>query len=421
MSKVSELKEQIVKSREELKNIFEGADENGKYTADQKESIAKANADLADMVEDLKIEESKAANAKALEVENAPVNEMPVPPVDEPKGFKTMGEQLVDSDAYKAYKEQGVKGIDSKGDFSPYEYKTTLNTTGYPPESLRTPGILETALRDPDSVIGLFDQIETNQNAYVYLEETTFTNNAGAVAEAADISTSNEGALAFTERTESIRKMATFLPVTDELLADVAGVQGYVNSRLSTMMKLNMDNQLINGNGTAPNLTGVLNKSGINTFDYSSYSGELGRLGQIYQAITEIRKDVFTEADSIVMHPSDWYQIVTAVNDFAGTSSAGYAAKNPLFVVAGGFGADAAPRIWGLKVVPSTVIAEGTALVGKFGGGEAAHVVMRQGVDLAVSDSHSDFFAKNQLAIRLTMRLGFPIYRAESFCSITNF
>ena len=417
MSKVNELKEQIVKSREELKSIFEGADENGKYTADQKESIAKANTDLANMVEDLKIEETKSANAKALEIENQPVNSMPVPPVEEPKGFKTIGEQLTDSDAYTAYTNQGVKGVDSKGDFSPYEYKTTLNTTGYPPESLRTPGILETALRDPDSVIGLFDQIETNQNAYVYLEETTFTNNAGSVAEAADISTSNEGALAFTERTESIRKMATFLPVTDELLADVAGVQGYVNSRLSTMMKLNMDNQLINGDGSAPNLTGILNKSGINTFDYAlPYAGELGRLGQIYQAITEIRKDAFTEADAIVMHPSDWYQIVTSVSDITTSGS-----KNPLFVVAGGFGADAAPRIWGLKVVPSTVIAEGTALVGKFGGGEAAHVVMRQGVDLAVSDSHSDFFAKNQLAIRLTMRLGFPIYRAESFCSITNF
>lgn len=419
MSKVSELKEQIVKSREELKSIFEGADENGKYSADQKESIAKANAHLAEMVEDLKIEETKAANAKALELDNQPVNEMPVPPAEEAKGFKTVGEQLTESDAYKAYREQGVKGVDSKGSFSPYEFKTTLNTTGYPPESIRTPGILETALRDPDSVIGLFDQIETAQNAYVYLEETTFTNNAGSVAEAADISTSNEGALAFTERTESIRKMATFLPVTDELLADVAGVQGYVNSRLSTMMKLNMDNQLINGNGTAPNLTGILNKTGINTFDYSAYAtggGELKRLGQIYQAITEIRKDSFTEADAIVMHPEDWYQIVTSVNDVT-TSGA----KNPLFVVAGGFGADAAPRIWGLKVVPSTVIAAGTALVGKFGGGEAAHVVMRQGVDLAVSDSHSDFFAKNQLAIRLTMRLGFPIYRATSFCSITNF
>jgi len=413
MSEVAKLKEQIAKSREELKAAFDNQ-EDGKYSAEAKEKIKGLNTELAGLVDDLKVEEAKVQNEKALEVDKEPVNSIPnIMP--EEKGPQSIGEQFANSDAYKAYTEKGVKGVDSQA-----EFKTTLNTTGYPPESLRAPGILETALRNPDSVIGLFDQIQTNQNAYVYLEETTFTNNAGAVAESTDISTSNEGALAFTERTESIRKMATFLPVTDELLADVAGIQGYVNSRLQTMMRLNLDNQLVNGDGSAPNLTGVLNKSGINTFDYSSYSGELAKLGQIYQAITEIRKDAFVEPDSIVMHPSDWYEIVTAVSDFAGTSSAGYAAKNPLFVVAGGFGADAAPRIWGLKVVPSTVIAAGTMLVGKFGGGDAAQVIMREGVDLAVSDSHSDFFAKNQLAIRLTMRLGFAIYRPTAFCSITN-
>lgn len=413
MSEVQKLKEQIAKSREELKAAFD-SQEDGKYTPEAKEKIKGLNTELAGLVDDLKVEEAKISNEKALEVDKEPVNSIPnVMP--ESKGPKTIGEQFKDSDAYKAYVEKGVKGVDSTA-----EFKTTLNTTGYPPESLRAPGILETALRNPESVIGLFDQIQTSQNAYVYLEETTFTNNAGAVAESADISTSNEGALAFTERTESIRKMATFLPVTDELLADVAGIQGYVNSRLQTMMRLNLDNQLVNGSGSAPNLTGVLNKTGINTFDYSAFSGELAKLGQIYQAITEIRKDAFVEPDAIVMHPVDWYQIVTSVADLAGTSSAGYTSKNPLFVVSGGFGADAAPRIWGLKVVPSTVIAEGTMLVGKFGGGDAAQVIMREGVDLAVSDSHSDFFAKNQLAIRLTMRLGFAIYRPTAFCSITN-
>ena len=410
MSNVNELKEQIAKSREELKAAFD-SQEDGKYTPEAKEKIKGLNDELAGLVDDLKIEEAKAKNEKALEVEdNTPVNSIPNA-MPEQKGPQTIGEQFASTDAYKAYVEKGVKGVDSQA-----EFKTTLNTTGYPPESLRAPGILETALRNPDSVIGLFDQIQTSQNAYVYLEETTFTNNAGSIAESGDISSSLESALAFTERTESIRKMATFLPVTDELLADVAGIQGYVNSRLSTMMKLNMDNQLINGNGTAPNLTGVLQKSGINTFDYAlPYAGELGKLGQIYQAITEIRKDAFVEPDAIVMHPSDWYQIVTSVTDVDTSGS-----KNPLFVVAGGFGADAAPRIWGLRVVPSTVIAEGTMLVGKFGGGDAAQVIMREGVDLAVSDSHSDFFAKNQLAIRLTMRLGFAIYRPTAFCTITN-
>jgi len=409
MSRAKELKNEIAKSREELKNAFD-SQVDGKYTAEAKEKIKGLNTELAGLVDDLKIEEAKAQNEKAMEINDAPVNAIPNANIQE-SGKKSIGEMFVGTDAYKAYNENGVKGVDSN-----VEFKTTLNTTGYAPESLRAPGILETALRNPDSVIGLFDQIQTSQNAYVYLEETTFTNNAGSVAEAADISTSNEGALAFTERTESIRKMATFLPVTDELLSDVSGIQGYVNSRLSTMMKLNLDNQLINGDGSAPNLTGVLSKSGINTFDYAApYGGELAKLGQIYQAITEIRKDAFVEPDAIVMHPSDWYDLVTSVSEVTTSGS-----KNPLFVVAGGFGDSPAPKLWGLDVVPSTVIAAGTMLVGKFGGGDAAQVIMRENVDLAVSDSHSDFFAKNQLAIRLTMRLGFAIYRPTAFCSITN-
>jgi HK97 family phage major capsid protein len=414
MSKVQELKEQIAKSREELKSVFDAPAEDGKYTSDQKNKIKGLNDELAASLDELKIEESKAANEKAMEVNNEVANE--IPQVEQSAGVKTIGEQFVETDAYNQYVNNGVKGVDSSA-----EFKTTLNTTGYPPESLRAPGILQTALRDPNAVIGLFDQISTTQNAYVYLEETTFTNNSGEIAESGDISSANESALAFTEKTESIRKIATFLPVTDELLADVSAIQGYVNSRLTTMMRLRMDNQLLNGNGTAPNLTGVLNKSGINTFDYSSYSGELNRLGQIYQAITEIRKDAFVEPDSVVMHPEDWYQIVTAVSDQAGDAAAGLASKNPLVVAAGGFGGDVAARLWGLKVVPSTAIASGTALVGKFGGGDAAQIVMRQGIDLAVSDSHSDFFAKNQLAIRLTMRMGFVVYRPTAFCSITNF
>ena len=409
MSKVEELREEIVKSREELKSVFDAPAEDGKYSHDQKEKIKGLNEELAGSLEELKIEESKAANEKAMEINDEVVNELPV--VEEaPAGVKTIGEQFTETAAYQNYMSNGVKGVDSQA-----EFKTTLNTTGYPPESLRAPGILETALRDPNAVIGLFDQIQTNQNAFVYLEETTFTNNAGEIAESGDISSANESALAFTERTESIRKIATFLPVTDELLADVSGIQGYVNSRLTTMMTLRMDNQLLNGDGSAPNLTGVLNKSGINTFAYGSYSGELRKIGQIYQAITEIRKDAFVEPDAVIMHPSDWYDIVTTTSSVETSGS-----RNPLFVVAGGFGADVAPTIWGLKVVPSTAIAEGTMLVGKFGGGDAAQIVSRQGVDLAVSDSHSDFFAKNQLAIRLTMRMGFVVYKPTAFCSITG-
>ena len=404
--------DKIAAKRTELKSVFE-SDTDGKYTSEQKEEIKSRNDELAELVEDLNIEKKKLQNEKALEEDSKPVAEMPL--ASGQAEVKSVGQLFTESDAYKNYKQSGVKGIDSK-----IETKTTLTTTGYPPETLRQPGILETALRDPNAVISLFDVINTDQNAFSYLEETTFTNNA---AEAAEGSAVGEAALAFTERTESIRKMGVFIPVTDELLADEAGIQGYLNSRLQTMINLRLDSQLLSGDGTAPNLEGLLDagKSSVGSSDFNSYSGNLGRIGKIYDAITDIRVNAFTEPDAIVMHPSDWNQIVTQVGaDFAGTSSAGYAEKSPLFVAAGGMGAGPAAQIWGIKVVPTTAISNNTVLVGKFGGGEAANVVMRQGIELAVTDSHSDFFIKNQLAIRATMRVGFPVYRQAAFHKILN-
>ena len=410
------ISETLQKKRAELKEVFDNPAEDGKYSAEQKNAINGLNTELAELVDEANTAKAKAKNEKAMEIAEEAANYAPEEVDNSPK---TIGESFVNSDAYKGYQESGTKGIDSTVKFSPMGYKATLGaglSQNFPPEVLRQPGILETALRDPDAVIGLFDQIETDQNSFAYMEETTFTN---AAAEQAEEATTAEATLDFTEKTASIRKIGVFLPVTEELLADVNGIQGYVNSRLGTMTKLRLDEQLIGGNGTAPNIEGILNVTGINSFQYGSYSGELARLGQIYQAITEIRKDAFVEPDAIIMHPSDWYSIITSVTDVATTTS-GAAAKNPLFVVAGGFGDGVAPRLWGLPIVTTSAISAGTQIVGKFGGGEAAHVVMRQGLDLAVSDSHSDFFLKGKLAIRATMRVGLAVYRPTAFVKLTG-
>jgi len=413
---IKDLREKLAAKRVELKELFESA-EDGKYTSEQKEEISKRNEELTGLVEAVNLKSAQNKNEKAMEVDSEPAAQS-FPSEQVPA--KSIGELFTESDAYKNYKSNGVKGIDSKVNANPLETKTTLNTTGYPPEVLRQPGILESLQRPDGAVFTLFDQIQSDQNSFAYLEETTFTNNAAEAAEAAAV---GEAALAFTEQTESIRKMGVFLPVTDELLADVSGIQGYVNSRLQTMIRLRLDTQVLSGDGTAPNLEGILDagKSSVGSTDYSSeYNGNLGRVGAIYGAITDIRVNSFMEPDTIVMHPNDWNSVVTDLTGFS-TSSAGYAANVPLFIASGMFGQAPVASIWGVKVLPTTAIAENTCLVGKFGGGEAAHLVMRQGIDLAVSDSHSDYFTKNMLAIRATMRVGFPVYRQQAFHKITNF
>ncbi len=350
------------------------------------------------------VEEGKAVEVTAPVFNEVPQKEMP----------KTLGQALYESKAFQAYVNDGAKGIKSEINWSPLvETKTLLTESNYPPAVVRDDLIVPTATRNNATVIDLFDVINTDQYQYKYLEETTFTNNGAEVAEG---SAFGESALAFTEQTEEIRKFGVSIPVTEELLADVSAVQGYLDSRLRTMLELRLSDVLIGGSGSAPIIRGILNKSGINTFDFSSYSGGLKRIGQIYQAITEIRKDAFLEPDAILMHPSDWFDVVTETN--AVTTSG---ALQPLFVGAGMFNGAPVASMWGVPVVPTTAISAGTALVGAFGGGQAVHIVSRQGIEVSMSDSHDDFFTKDKVMMKASMRLGFPIYRASAFCSITNF
>ena len=248
--------------------------------------------ELVSQIKEAKKFQAEKADLEAELEKGKAVKEMPIH--DEAKVVsKGIGGQLLDSEAYKAFMKNGQKNISSELKFNPkFEFKTTLTESGYPPAVTRSDLVVPTATLNPQNITDLIDVINTDNYQYKYLEETTFTNNSGAVAEGAAY---GENALAFTERTENIRKIGSFLPVTEELLADVSAVQGYLDSRLRTMVRLAVGDQVLAGSGSGVNLTGILNKSGINTFDFSSFSGNLKRIGQIYEAITEIQKDSFLQ------------------------------------------------------------------------------------------------------------------------------
>ena len=415
MSDIKNMEQELLELREGTLKEF--ADVDPKHMDAQKlEEWTNRNEKMSTLVEDIKVAKKFQAEKEAMEKgveESQKVESKSIhgESKDEPK---SLGDSLLESKAYNAFMNEGQKNINSELKFDPrYELKTTLTETGYPPAVTRSDLLVQSAQRDPQNVLDLIDTITTDSYQYKYLEETTFTNNAAATAEGSAL---GESALAFTERTEDIKKIGGFLPVTEELLADVATVQGYIDSRLRTMVNLSLTDQIMAGSGSGANLTGILNKSGINTFDFSSFSGNLKRIGQVYEAITEIQKDSFLQPDAIIMHPSDWYQVVTEVNAVTTSGS-----LNPLFVGAGQFGNGVVQSLWGLPVIADTTRPAGTAVVGVFGGGQAIHLVARQGMEVAMSDSHDANFTKDIMVMKAKVRVGLPIYRATAFCSITNF
>ena len=410
MANAKELKGRIDYLRGELKTVLDEAGENfdmGKVkhiegdSATKVDWIKKTDTELNALQDEHDgLEEVAKVRQATLdyEAEKKGLVKEPVVHSDQPiVEAKTFGEKFVETEAYKTG--LGGNGVESTIDVDPkFIYKTDFTTSaGFAPETSRTGLVVESA-QYPLRVADVIPAGTTNQSAVVYMVESTFTNNAAEAAEAAQY---GEAALALTETTSTVRKIAVFIPTTDEQLADVGQVSSYLDGRLSFMLQQRLDSQLLTGNGSAPNLRGVLNTSGIST----QAKGSDSTPDAIYKAITSVRTTGAADPDTVVMHPNDWQSI-----RLLQTSDGLYIWGNP---------ADSGPeRIWGLPVVQTTAETENTALVGAFR--TFSQLFTRQGIQVQVSNSHSDFYIKGKLAIRADMRAALAVYRATAFCTVTG-
>jgi HK97 family phage major capsid protein len=304
---------------------------------------------------------------------------------------KSIAKQMVETAAIK----DRIKNLPFE--LANVNMKTLLDTaTGWVPYDFRSGKYVDyptRALR----VVDLINTTTTNAASISYMELTTFTNAAVEVTEG---SAKPEATLAWTERNDPVRKIAVWIPATDEQLADVPRIRGIIENLLGLMVRLRLDSQILVGDGTAPNLSGILDRPTIQ----SQAKGADPTPDAVYKAMTLIRTVEFAEPNGVVFHPNDWQAI-----RLLRTADGIYIWGNP---------ADAGPeRIWGLPIVQTTAMTENTALVGDF---NMAELAIRQGVTVEVSNSHDDYFVKNLLAIRCEMRAALAVYRPPAFCKVTG-
>lgn len=303
------------------------------------------------------------------------------------------GELFVKSAAFRDLKGRQI------GDLATLdiELKTLMQTTaGWAPETTRTGRVIDFATR-PLQVAQLIPQTTTGQNAVTYMEETGFTNNA---AETAEAGTYPEAALVLTEQSSLVRKIPIFIPVTDEQLEDEQQVRGYIENRLGFMVRQRLDSQILVGNGTAPNLRGMLNIVGIQT----QAKGADPTPDAVYKAMTKLRVTGQAEPNLVVMHPNDWMDI-----RLLRTADGLYIWGNP---------SDAGPeRIWGLQVSQAQALTEGTGVVADT---QFMELATRRGLDVQVSNSHGTYFVEGKQAIRADIRVAFVVYRPAAICTVTG-
>ena len=142
MPKLDELKKELHELRENTLNEykeFEAVD----FDSEKKEEWAKRNEKMAELVTQVKEATQIEAERKAMEEEleagkAVEPKAIHTEAVEAEESYKTVGEQLTESSAYKGYMESGLKNITSELKWNPkYEFKTTLTESGYPPAVTR--------------------------------------------------------------------------------------------------------------------------------------------------------------------------------------------------------------------------------------------------------------------------------------------
>jgi HK97 family phage major capsid protein len=270
-------------------------------------------------------------------------------------------------------------------------------SAGWAPESTRT-GVVVDDITRPVQISDIMPMGRTGMAAVVYMEETTRTHSAAETTEGAAYP---ESAFVLTQRSSTVRKIADSIPVTDEQLEDVAMVESYVEGRLNFGVQQRVDYQLLQGDGIAPNLQGILNTPSIQT----QAKGADPVPDAIYKAMTLVRVTGRAAPTHVCIHSNDWQAI-----RLLRTTDGLYIWGSP---------SESGPeRIWGLPVVQNEVNTENTALVGSF---LLPWITLfeRRGVIIERGFVNTQF-TEGEQTIRASGRWALVVYRPEAFCTVTG-
>lgn len=330
---------------------------------------------------------------------------------------KSLGEAFVRSDAYRALRKRGLVGQwtsgpiafghGQKADLSDGQSLNVVSelesnifgrgTSQVRPQIL--PGI-QGPVEQRLTVADLLGSGTTSTNAIVYLKETVTGN--GAVDSSGNAVLTSEGGLKpvsdidFDKVTVSVDKIATFLPISDEMLEDEPQVASYINGRLALFVRQAEEAYLVDAillNAGAASSAGELD--GNNLFD------------GIAAAIMHVRTDAGLEPDGLLVSPLDAAKMDVA-RAVGGTGA----------YFSGGPYGNPAQNPWGLRRVVTTAVADGTPIVGAFR--EGATVWRRGGLTVEASNSHSDYFRRNLTALRCEERLALTIFRDAAFQKVSS-
>ena len=335
--------------------------------------------------------------------------------------FKSIGDEFINSMEFKSL--QG--GRNGANMTAPYVTNQVLTAGSYNVKDMFSalptgnPSAFGTIQRDPlvvppmrtKRVRDLFPTRTTTAAVIEYFRMTGFTNNAAAVAERNAAGTAfgakPQSSFTFVGEQAPVRTIAHWEAAHRNVLADEPQLRSIIDNELMYGLRLQEDAQILSGDGTGENLTGVLSTTGIQTYDWSdgATTPVVDTKADAIRRAATLSFLAYYEPTGIVMHPNDWEDIELTKD------------SNGQYLVAVSVAMGGEPKLWRIPIVETPAIPEGTALVGAFGTG--AQLYDREQASIRISEQHADFFVRNAIVVLAEQRLALAVKRPEAFVKVT--
>lgn len=396
-----ELRRQMGAALDEAERIAASAvNENRNMTDDEQsrfEDIDKQVTEWAKRLEGLSTVDSHRASLGDLPVPPQPSN-TPAPPA-------SIADTFLRSEQFEDYERRGLRGQMDAVTFDGLSIRALIdNTTSTSGAAFTQPQLRpQVPLAVPDRALRLIDLLPhgaTSDSAVVYVQDTTTDVAGNTAAETAEGAAKPETTETFVRVTDNVATIPVWMNITRQAAQDHAQLTSYLQQRMIYRVRRRLDNQIVNGDGTGANLTGLLNRSGILTL---APAGAEARVFTVRKAITLVEQNEL-EPDTVVLNPADLEKFDLLTASGSGEFMVERQAYNRI------------PSAWGLTPVVSNAVAAGTALVLDR---TAAMVWDRQDPTLYLTDSHASNFTSNILTMLVELRAALSLFQPKGVVKIT--
>ena len=256
--------------------------------------------------------------------------------------------------------------------------------------------------RDPSNVtnmMGIIPVGSTSSNVIRYVKESAYTDNAANVAEGA---APTDSEFQLTAEDAVVQKTSAVMTISQEMLDDTPALSSYLSQRLPAKINTVIDDQLIGGSGSSPNLLGLMN--GGTTFAAGGFANAIEsaqELDVLYVAMNQLALSNYA-ANGIVLNPTDFHKIALLKD-----TTNEYLRGNSLVSADGFF------RINGVPVYMNNKMAAGNFVVADFS--QASQVWQREGLRVDFGYENNDNFDKYLVSVRGIARIAHSIYLPKAF------